>query len=291
MSKLVIFYHGGDYDGVCGAAIMKKVFQSQFSEESFLYSFIPCNYKQGEDLVSLIGPGDKAVMIDYHSSRDQMLELKEKCSNFIWIDHHISAINEFKDIEFEGLRNTLFSGCELTWLYFFKSLPMPIIVRLLGRYDVWDFTDKQVEPFQMYMRQFGLLDPDDKRWWQLFDRVKVDDYVEQGKAIKAYQDNQNRRLVETSAFESLIKTPDENSYRAVCINASGINSKCFEFVYDEAKHDVMVRFSRTKDESWSVSLYTTKDNVDCSVIAKYFGGRGHKKAAGLTCKYLPLSWW
>jgi oligoribonuclease NrnB/cAMP/cGMP phosphodiesterase (DHH superfamily) len=29
-----------------------------------------------------------------------------------------------------------------------------------------------------------------------------------------------------------------------------------------------------------VSLYTTKDEVDCSIIAKSNGGGGHKKAAG-----------
>jgi len=33
-------------------------------------------------------------------------------------------------------------------------------------------------------------------------------------------------------------------------------------------------------KKWTISLYTTKDEIDCSVIAKSNGGGGHKKAAG-----------
>jgi nanoRNase/pAp phosphatase (c-di-AMP/oligoRNAs hydrolase) len=32
--------------------------------------------------------------------------------------------------------------------------------------------------------------------------------------------------------------------------------------------------------SYKVSLYTEKDNIDCGKIAKYFGGGGHRQAAG-----------
>jgi len=38
---------------------------------------------------------------------------------------------------------------------------------------------------------------------------------------------------------------------------------------------------------WTFSLYTTKDEVDCSVIAKSKGGGGHKKAAGFQLPELP----
>ena len=31
---------------------------------------------------------------------------------------------------------------------------------------------------------------------------------------------------------------------------------------------------------WKYSIFTEKDNVDCESIAKYYGGGGHKKAAG-----------
>ena len=47
---------------------------------------------------------------------------------------------------------------------------------------------------------------------------------------------------------------------------------CMPFYYNGKKH------------AWSHSLYTNKDDVDCSYIAKALGGGGHQKAAGFTMK-------
>lgn len=41
-------------------------------------------------------------------------------------------------------------------------------------------------------------------------------------------------------------------------------------------------------KKWTVSLYSKKDNVDCSKIATKYGGGGHKKAAGFECYELPF---
>lgn len=43
----------------------------------------------------------------------------------------------------------------------------------------------------------------------------------------------------------------------------------------------------TKPSEYKVSLRSTR-NVDVSVIAQYFGGGGHKKAAGFTMTGQPL---
>ena len=40
-------------------------------------------------------------------------------------------------------------------------------------------------------------------------------------------------------------------------------------------------------DKWVVGLFTTRDNIDCSELAKMFGGGGHKKAAGFTTKNYP----
>jgi hypothetical protein len=55
-------------------------------------------------------------------------------------------------------------------------------------------------------------------------------------------------------------------------------------------YDLMITFCRRSDKLWNVSLYSTKDNVDCGVIAKSFGGGGHKGAAGFQCGELPFDY-
>lgn len=55
-------------------------------------------------------------------------------------------------------------------------------------------------------------------------------------------------------------------------------------------YDLMITFVRRTDKLWNVSLYSTKEYVDCGAIAKSFGGGGHKGAAGFQCKELPFEY-
>ena len=67
---------------------------------------------------------------------------------------------------------------------------------------------------------------------------------------------------------------------AVFLNRRG-NSLMFDSIYDPTKHKLMVGYEHD-GQKWTVSLYTTHDDVDCSEIAKSMGGGGHAKAAGFT---------
>lgn len=55
-------------------------------------------------------------------------------------------------------------------------------------------------------------------------------------------------------------------------------------------YDLMIAFCRRPDKQWTVSLYSTKTDIDCGAIAKSFGGGGHKGAAGFQCKDLPFEY-
>jgi hypothetical protein len=103
--------------------------------------------------------------------------------------------------------------------------------------------------------------------------------------------------------------------KAIAINLGHTNSKVFDSVWakdcprcialesEEGDHeecevchgtgsiepyDLMILFVRRKDNLWNVSLYSTKDDIDCGAIAKSFGGGGHKGAAGFQCDELPF---
>jgi nanoRNase/pAp phosphatase (c-di-AMP/oligoRNAs hydrolase) len=77
------------------------------------------------------------------------------------------------------------------------------------------------------------------------------------------------------------------SYRVLACNTIVFNSQFFAGFFDPEKHDVMCAYSRRSDGKWKVSMYTTKDEIDCGAIAKHFGGGGHKGAAGFVCTRLP----
>lgn len=103
-------------------------------------------------------------MCDISFPKDIMLNLwATKGLNFIWIDHHKSAIEEMANAHenissgaypIRGMRDYKFSACELTWFYFFTGQELPEIIRLLGRYDSFGHkgTDEELKVIEF---QYG----------------------------------------------------------------------------------------------------------------------------------------
>lgn len=140
--KIVCIYHCVDLDGWMSAAIVKHWFN--YTVEIPNVKGAPINtlqfigYNYGQPIPDL-SEYDKVIMCDISFPIDEMEKLRQIYQDkFIWIDHHISAIkaaDERTNNYYEGLRDTKFAACELTWQYFFPNEPMPEIIRLLGRYD------------------------------------------------------------------------------------------------------------------------------------------------------------
>ncbi|HOD62252.1 MAG TPA: hypothetical protein PKG96_09160, partial [Bacilli bacterium] len=242
---------------------------------------------------------DIVIMVDF--SLQPFSEMAKLHTEFddrlIWIDHHISAIEESKswkdgdnkslNDKINGLRMVGLAGCELTWKHFFPEIEMPNAVRLLGRYDVWDHKDPNVLPFQMGIRLENTW-PDAKNmsmWQDYFSKFSeelIKDTVKEGKTILRYQKQENEKYAKSCAMEI-----DFHGYKAIAINKLLTNSQLFDSVWDESKYDLMITFGLRVNGMWTMSFYTTKENVDCSQIAKSFGGGGHKQASGCNFKTLP----
>lgn len=78
-----------------------------------------------------------------------------------------------------------------------------------------------------------------------------------------------------------------DKFWCVALNSAQRGSWQFNSVYDPSQHDAMVVYCMLKSGKYRVSLYSTKEEVDCGAIAKALGGGGHKGAAGFICDELP----
>lgn len=284
---MICIYHNKDLDGYCSGAIVKLKYP-----DAVLFGYDYGKPFPFDDFI-----GHEVIMIDVSLPMPDMLRLGVTCRHLTWIDHHISAINDFNKIHAgePGLESILpvlengISACEGGWKYLFPNEQMPTAVKLLGEYDTWrngdkDRWDNAIMPFQYGMRMF-CSSPETFPQELLRDYEPITDnpvykIMHEGKLILSYQKTQNERACKSSfeiEFEGL---------KAICLNNGGANSQVFESVYDEGKHDVMIPFVFT-GKHWTFSLYTTKKDVDCSVIAKSKGGGGHKQAAGFQLKELP----
>lgn len=280
MEKINCIYHSRDLDGYTSGAIVK-------------YKYPNVNligYDYGEPIpFDKIPKGEPIIMVDISFDMDTMYEMA-KHSNWqlTWIDHHISAIKEYEEyvrvnqVEFltPVLDNNV-AACEITWKYLYPESDMPRAVKLLGEYDTWrgygsDRWLNEVLPFQFGLRMYT--DSPETFPEYLFDEMFPDiesgEIIHDGKLILKYIETNNKQLCQRGSFELEFK-----GLKAICLNGGGFNSDAFKSVYDENKHDIMMPF-QYNGKYWTVSLYTTKDDVDCSIIAKSMGGGGHKQAAG-----------
>ena len=289
---MLAVYHRSDLDGMCSGAIVK-------------YKYPECEligFDYGDEFPwDRVGPEDQVYMVDVALQPfDEMIALKDQAGlGLVWIDHHKSTIKS--ELEYyekyqihargciDGIRKVGTAACELTWEFLFPDKPMPIAVKLLGRYDVWDhWARPNVLPFQYGMR---LLETRPDRsmglWKQLFngDIARESEICETGYTIIRYRRQSDLRYCRLNAFETEL-----NGLKCIALNLGKpyISSRAFEAVWDPEKYDAMIGFCRKKG-TWEVNLYTDKEGVDVSVIAKSKGGGGHEQAAGFQTEKLPFA--
>jgi oligoribonuclease NrnB/cAMP/cGMP phosphodiesterase (DHH superfamily) len=276
---MTIIHHAKDFDGVSSAVILLQKYPDA--------TLMGMDYGQGDsdDDIAKIQDGDEVYVVDFCLEPfERMIKLNERCK-LVWLDHHISAITESEKsgVKINGVRNNKLAGCELTWAFVFPDQQIPEAIKLLGRYDVWDKTDPRTDSFQFGMCQFQL-DPKAEYWTKMLsnDATFIDQICSDGQKIQQYQKNVNKAYSNACAFEA-----EFEGYNSIIINIYPKGHFVFEEVPNFKEYDIMLAFCWKKD-GWGISLYTEKDNVDCSAIAKKYGGGGHKKAAGFKVDTLPF---
>ena len=273
MSKVIGIYHSADLDGYSSGAIIKKAIPDA--------KLIGWDY--GNDIPD-IPCGSRVIMSDISFPIEEMVKIGERCK-LTWIDHHISSIKayeeyavEFNGVPFEAYVNTNRSACELTWMYFYHDTNIPLSISLLGIYDSWrnddiEYWEEKVLPFQYGMR-LQCNSPENFDVNLFYGTSLVESIIDDGNLILGYQKTQNETQCRKASFEI-----EWNGLKCICLNGGGFNSLVFDSVYNPEKHDLMMPF-QFNGNKWTVSLYSTKEEIDCSVIAKSMGGGGHKGAAG-----------
>lgn len=281
---MIGIYHNADLDGFTSGAIMKRKYPD--------IKLIGYDYNQPFE-VEQEDKGKPIIMADVSMKMPDMLKLAEVSNwQFKWIDHHKSAIEDYKKFVGDG-ENFLtpvlqdgISACEGTWNNLFPNEKMPRAILLLGEYDTWRNKDKnrwenEILPFQFGMRIICNSAETFPDYLFIDNDEIIESIIEKGKVVLKYQGMINEQQCKKAAFEC-----EFEGLRAICLNGGGFNSDVFKSVYDESKHDIMIPFQYTGKE-YKFSIYTTKDNIDCSVLAKKHGGGGHAKAAGMSFKVLP----
>lgn len=274
------FYHSADLDGHCSGAVVAYALQDPELE------LIGINY--GELFPwETISAGEPVIMVDFSLQPFADMVRLNDLATLTWIDHHKSAILDWEEHNRPVRRavlNTEKAACELAWQYYFPKHLLPLSVFWLGRYDIWKHQEHPgALEFQYGMRLYETRPDNQSFWTDLFERNSNAAAIRiQGEAILNYETQQNRKFAAAFAFETEL-----DGLRCIAVNKGMTNRLVFDSVYDPSKHDAMLSFC-WRGGQWTVSLYSTKPEVDVSVICKARGGGGHKGASGFQCQELPF---
>lgn len=312
--KTACVYHAIDLDGWMSAAIVQLWWEKEWLD-SDLSSLAMIGYNYGQPIPDL-SEYNRVILVDISFPKDEMLALNLRLGEkLIWIDHHQRTVNEVnaylieKGIPMEGMvteDGELKAACELAWEYFFPKETMPEIVRLLGRYDCFGSfgtdEERKVIEFQYgarecitnyeeaYEKLIQCTRVKESEYWRLQAQVVVGQIKEKGKSIYDYLCTEAQQVYQNGFDISIQQDPDPkdpNNFepprrngwaKFICINKERFNAINFGIDYHAQGYDGQACFFRTKDGKWSFSFYS--QTVDCSAIAKQFGGGGHKGAAG-----------
>lgn len=325
--KTICIYHSVDLDGWMSAAIVKYWFEQKIEPMNRLLSsihlyhtitFLGWNYG---DAIPDLSKYDKVIMCDMSFPMEEMQVLLDRFKvDFIWIDHHVSAIDINKEVStyvrtagFEGLmaingiRDTNFAACELTWKYFFPDENTPEIVRLLGMYDSFRHkgTNEELRVLEFQYGARACISGYEDAHRYLKDSLEIPDVRDRenvvkvlhlkGKAIYAYLCTEARQVYKTG-FKIYLYEPvglkedglNHTRRKFICINRERFNPVNFDIDYHADGYDGCACFYYANGV-FNFSLYNDNNKVDCSAIARQYGGGGHKGAAGFRCDYASLS--
>lgn len=285
---MLCIYHNADLDGFCSAAIVKYAYP-----ECELYG---ANYGDALPPEDVLNKHGFIVMVDFSYKKEDMLNL---ATNFtlVYIDHHKTAIADMEEI-IKEVPSTSYSmdttkaACQLAWEFFFDDKKLPRAVELCAKHDLWIHDEEDVWAFQYGMRSLNCgADPNGPSfdiWKILFiyydGSLSLINILDKGTIIYEWEQQRNLEIAKKMSFE--VK---HEGLTFLAINAVGSGSAAVEGVFDPEKHDAALVFSYT-GKNWKVSLYAHSSknvDMDLSVIAKKYGGGGHRNAAGFYCDTLP----
>jgi len=161
----------------------------------------------------------------------------------------------------------------LLGIFFFPGEPVPPLIQFVEDRDLWLWKVPDSKAFNVAqdMVPFEFAD-----WEKLLDPDQIKNQIEKGKTILQYKDSIVNRICEKAVKVMW------NGRRVYSVNSCVFQSEVGNVLSSRDDCDFAVIWDYNQEEKYfGVSLRSSNDVDDVSVVAKKQGGGGHPRAAGL----------
>jgi oligoribonuclease NrnB/cAMP/cGMP phosphodiesterase (DHH superfamily) len=275
----IVIYHHPCVDGYSSAFVGFKHIGSKLILMPKGFNSSPTNLELVKD--------KNVLMVDIVTS--DFLEIKKVAKNLIILDHHKTNQAALKDIPYAYF-DMHKSGVGLAWEYFTDE-KIPLFLECIQDRDLWTWTIPYSRNFCDGL--YELIDLNDKTFKLLNDLWN--DRVPKFKEVYDFGEKLNeikQKKLEMLAKEDRNKyevTVDEKKYNVYIYNQSGnIVSDLGNYAVEKFDCDFVIIWNYNHDdENYRYSLRSKDSKADVSEICKFFGGGGHRNAAGMASEKHP----
>jgi len=266
--NIVVFYHADCMDGYAAAWAVWKVFCNKARYKAVRHYTPMPDFPDGAEL----------YIVDFCYPMDVLVSAAKRASKVIVLDHHISAQKDFEDyqkhstipdnLEMNFVQNH--SGCMIAWQYFQGDIDAPVLLKHIEDHDLWLHQMPKTEEIckALYLRL-----PVN---FYAFDKIKLSTLHREGALLLKQQQLNVSRLLKAR------HTIKFNNQEGLAVNSPSMFSSDLGHELAKKSGTFGLTYSyHGKRQCYDCSLRSIGD-YDVSVLAREFGGGGHKNAAGFS---------
>ncbi len=266
--KILVLYHADCMDGFASAWAAWKNFFNKARYQAVQHQMPMPDFADGTEL----------YIVDFCYPMDVLVHVAKKAGKIIVLDHHISAQKEFESYQNHSvIPNNLevkfvqeHSGCMIVWQYFHGDYEPPLLLKHIEDHDLWRHQLPKTEEIckALYLRL--------PVHFSAFEKLKLSTLQREGALLVKQQQLNVSRLLKARHTVNL------NNKKGLAVNAPFMFSSDLGHELAEKSGTFgLTYYFHGKRQRYECGLRSIGD-FDVSVLAREFGGGGHKNASGFS---------